>query len=201
MLFPPAVPEYNRQSTDSVHPWVRLRSFWSQVVSAIKWSLQHLCDLFKQRTEKSGFFFKLLSSLIKDSTGPVANVFATVSSARQTDAGSQAGPSLIKGARWPTGLEAIHLQLELYSPKIQGLFLSSSGLSLFSNKPWCDSLEMTKGNDSEAGTKGHCEQPFSTWRDHTTSRFGTQTHAFSSYKQIWWRESVKCLRWTRKQSQ
>lgn len=48
MLFPPAVPKYNTQSTYSVHPWVRLRSFWSQAVSAIKWSLQHLRNLFKQ---------------------------------------------------------------------------------------------------------------------------------------------------------
>lgn len=143
----------------SVHPRVRLRSFWSQAVSAIKWSLQHLCNLFKQPTEKSGFFFKLLSLLIKDSTGPTVNVFTTVSSARQTDADQQEGPSLVKGAKYPTGLEAIHLQLECYSPKIQGLFLCSSGLSLFSNEPWCDSLEMTKGNDSEAGIKGHREQP------------------------------------------
>lgn len=131
----------------------------SQAVSAIKWSLQHHCNLFKQPTEKSGFFFKLLSLLIKDSTGPIANVFTTVSSARQTDADQQVGPSLIKGAKHPARLEAIHLQLECYSPKIQGLFLCSSGLSLFSNEPWCDSLEMTKGNDSEAGIKGHREQP------------------------------------------
>lgn len=159
ILSPPAVPKYNMQSIYSVHPQVRLRSFWSQAVSAIKWSLQHLCNLFKQPTEKSGFFFKLLSLLIKDSTGPVVNVFTTVSSARQTDADQQAGPSLIKGAKYPARLEAIHLQLECYSSKIQGLFLRSSGLSLFSNEPWCDSLEMTKGNDSEAGIKGHREQP------------------------------------------
>lgn len=94
ILSPPAVPKYNMQSIYSVHPQVRLRSFWSQAVSAIKWSLQHLCNLFKQPTEKSGFFFKLLSLLIKDSTGPVVNVFTTVSSARQTDADQQAGPLL-----------------------------------------------------------------------------------------------------------
>lgn len=49
------------ESIHSVCPRVRLRSVWSQVVSAVKWSLQHLCNLFKQPTEKSGFFFKLLS--------------------------------------------------------------------------------------------------------------------------------------------
>lgn len=87
------------------------------------------------------------------------NVFTAVSSARQTDADQQAGPSLIQGAKYPARMEAIHLQLECYSPKIQGLSLCSSGLSLFSNEPWCDSLEMTKGNDSEAGIKGHCQQP------------------------------------------
>lgn len=67
----------------SIHPWVRLRSFWCQAVPAIKWSLQHLCNLFKQPTEKSGFFFNILSLLIKDSTGPIVNVSTTVSSARQ----------------------------------------------------------------------------------------------------------------------
>lgn len=161
VLSPPAVPKYNTQSiyTLSILEWGWEASSLRQCLpsndpcsTSVTFSNNPVWSLVSSSTFCPSWW-RTWQGLRWMSSRPWAVQ-------GETDADQQAGgPSLIKGAKYPARLEAIHLQLECYSPEIQGLFLCSSGLSLFSNEPWCDSLEMTKGNDSEAGIKGHREQP------------------------------------------
>lgn len=157
---PPAVPKYNMQSTDTLSILV-----WSWEASGLRRCLpsNDPCSTsvtFSNNPERSLVSSSTFCpSWVRTRQGLLWMSSRPWAVQGKTSAHQPAGPSLIKGAKYPARLEAIHLQLECYSPKIQGLFLCSSGLSLFSNEPWCDSLEMTKGDDSETVIRGHCEQP------------------------------------------
>lgn len=159
-LSPPAVPKHNMQSTYTLSTLE-----WGWEASSLRRCLPSNDPCSTSVTFSNNPQRSLVSSSTLCPSGLGTQQGLPWMSSRlwavqgKTDADQQAGPSSIKGAKYPARLEAIHLQLECYSPKIQGLFLRSSGLSLFSNEPWCDSLEMTKGDDSEAGIKGHREQP------------------------------------------